>query len=79
MFFVQTSTPPPCMHQKLTRHGWFCNQNNQFPTDSHDELEDNSINLSCSLDMQDFAKFLMFEDVIDSTILTYGEAYSSTT
>jgi hypothetical protein len=31
------------MHQKLTKHGRFCKQNNQLPTKSHDELEDNSI------------------------------------
>jgi hypothetical protein len=43
MFFVQTSTPPPRMHQKLTKHGKFCKQNNQLPTKSHDELKDNSI------------------------------------
>ena len=41
MFFVQTSTRPPNMHQKLTKHGRFCKQNNQLPTKSHDELEDN--------------------------------------
>jgi hypothetical protein len=43
MFFVQTSTIPPCMHQKLTKHGRFCKQNNQLPTKSHVELKDNSI------------------------------------
>jgi hypothetical protein len=43
MFFVQTSTPLPRMHQKLTKHGKFCKQNNQLPTISHDELEDNSV------------------------------------
>jgi hypothetical protein len=42
MFFVQPSTPPPRMHQKLTKHGRFCKQNNQLPTKSHDELKDNS-------------------------------------
>ena len=42
MFFVQTSTQPPNMHLKLTKHGKFCNQNNQLPTKSRDELEDNS-------------------------------------
>jgi hypothetical protein len=26
MVFVQTSTPPPHMHQKLTKHGRFCKQ-----------------------------------------------------
>jgi hypothetical protein len=31
------------MHQKLTKHGKFCKQNNQLPTKSHDELEDNPI------------------------------------
>jgi hypothetical protein len=43
MFFVQTSTLPPRMHQKLTKHGRFCKQNNQLPTKTPDELEDNSI------------------------------------
>jgi hypothetical protein len=42
MLFVQTSTPPPRMHQKLTKHERFCEQNNQLPTKSHDELKDNS-------------------------------------
>jgi hypothetical protein len=42
MFFVQTSTLPPRMHQKLTKHGKFCKQNNQLPTKSHDELKDDS-------------------------------------
>ena len=43
MFFVQTSTLPPRMHQKLTKHEKFCKQNNQLLTKNHDELEDNSI------------------------------------
>ena len=31
------------MHLKLTKHGRFCiKQNNQLPTKSHDELDDNS-------------------------------------
>ena len=42
-FFVQTPHYLPRMHQKLTKHGRFCKQNNQLPTKSHDELEDNSI------------------------------------
>jgi hypothetical protein len=42
MFFVQTSTLPPRMHQKLTKPGRFCKQNNQLPTKSHVELKDNS-------------------------------------
>jgi hypothetical protein len=42
MFFVQTSTLPPHMHQKLTKHGKFYKQNNQLPTKSHVELKDNS-------------------------------------
>jgi hypothetical protein len=42
MFFVQTSALPPCMHQKLTKHGRFCKQNNQLPTKSHVQLNDNS-------------------------------------
>ena len=48
MFFVQTSTRPPNMHLKLTKHGRFCKQNNQLPTESYDELKDNSTRLkSC--------------------------------
>jgi hypothetical protein len=43
MSFVQNSTLPPSMHHKLTKHGKFCKQNNQLPTKSHDELENNSI------------------------------------
>ena len=43
MFFVQTSKLFPRMHQKFIKHGRFCKQNNQLPTKSHDELEDNSI------------------------------------
>ena len=42
MFFVQTSTRPPNMHLKLTKHGKFYKQNNQLPTKSHDEFKDNS-------------------------------------
>ena len=42
MLLVQTSTQPPNMHLKLTKHGRFCKQNNQLPTKSHDELKDNS-------------------------------------
>jgi hypothetical protein len=30
------------MHQKLTKHGRFCEQNNHLPTKSHVELKDNS-------------------------------------
>jgi hypothetical protein len=43
MFYVQTSTLPPRMHQKLTKHGRFCKQNNQLPTKTHVELKDDSI------------------------------------
>jgi hypothetical protein len=42
MFYVQTSTLPPHMHQKLTKHVRFCKQNNQLPTKTHVELKDNS-------------------------------------
>jgi hypothetical protein len=41
MFYVQTSTLPPRMHHKLTKHGRFCKQNNQLPTKTHVELKDN--------------------------------------
>jgi hypothetical protein len=43
MFFVQTSTLPPRMYQRLTKYGRFCKQNNQLLTKSHNELKDNSI------------------------------------
>jgi hypothetical protein len=42
MFYVQTSTLPPRMYQKLIKHGRFCRKNNQLPTKSHVELKDNS-------------------------------------
>jgi hypothetical protein len=42
MFFVQTSTLPPRMHHKFTKHGRFCKRNNQLPTKTHIELKDNS-------------------------------------
>ena len=42
MFFVQTSTWPPNMHLKLTKHGRFYKQNNKLPTKGHDEVKDNS-------------------------------------
>jgi hypothetical protein len=42
MFYLQTSTLPPRMHHKLTKHGRFCKQNNQLPTKTHVELKDNS-------------------------------------
>jgi hypothetical protein len=45
-FYVQTPTLPPRMHQKLTKHGRFCKQNNQPPTKSHVELKNNSIVLT---------------------------------
>ena len=40
MLFVQSSTRPPNIHQKLTKQS---KQNNQLPTKSHDKLEENSI------------------------------------
>ena len=40
--FVQTFTLPSSMHQKLTKHGRYCMQNNQLPIQSHVEIEDNS-------------------------------------
>jgi hypothetical protein len=46
MFFVQTSTLPPHMHQKLTKHRKFCKQNNQLPTKTHVELKDNMLAIS---------------------------------
>ena len=42
MFYLQTSTLPPRMHHKLTKHERFCKQNNQLPTKSNVELKDNS-------------------------------------
>jgi hypothetical protein len=48
MSFVQTSTLPPRMHQKLPKHGRFCKQNNQLPAKSHVELKD-EINVSMKL------------------------------
>ena len=42
-FYLQTSTLPPCMHHKLTKHGRFCKQNNQLPTKTRVELKDKSV------------------------------------
>ena len=39
MFFVQTSTPTPNMHRKLTEYGpKFCIHNNQLPAKTHVEV-----------------------------------------
>ena len=43
MFFAQTSTQPPSMLRKLSRHGRHCMELNQFLTKSHARLEDDSI------------------------------------
>lgn len=43
MLFVQISTLPPIVHQKLTKHGMSCIQNNQLPTKGLAEWKDNSI------------------------------------
>ena len=42
------------MHQKLTKHGRFCKQNNQLPIKSHVELKDNSSNLNLSIATESF-------------------------
>ena len=42
MFFVQVSTPPPSMHQKLTEHGRCCIHNKQLLTKTYVALENNS-------------------------------------
>ena len=55
MFYVQTSTLRPRMHQKLTNHGKFCMQNNQLPTKSHVELKDNSIIHACYISVASIA------------------------
>ena len=41
MFFLLISTVPPSMQRKLTENGECCMQNNQLPTNSHGEVEDN--------------------------------------
>ena len=43
MFFVQISTLPPSIHQKLTTYGRYCKQNNHLPTKSHVELEEDTM------------------------------------
>jgi hypothetical protein len=43
MSFVQTDTLMPSMHRKLIGHGRCCMQNNELPTISHVEVEDNFI------------------------------------
>jgi hypothetical protein len=65
MFYVQTSTLPPRMHQKLTKHGKFCKQNNQLPTKTHVELKDNSISNGF---LTDSAFYSACEDVWEEII-----------
>ena len=43
MFFVQSSTPTPRMHQKLTEHGQFCMQNIPLLAKNLVDLKDNYI------------------------------------
>lgn len=43
MVFVQISTPPQSMHQKLTKHGRCCMQINRLLFKSHVGLKDTSI------------------------------------
>ena len=47
MFFVEISALPPKVHQKLTKHGRCCMQNNQLLTKSYVDFKDNSIVLVC--------------------------------
>jgi hypothetical protein len=76
MFFVQTSTLPPRMHHKLTKHGRFCKQNNQLPTKSHVEFKDNSIislilsfgalsGENCQLVIDDLVEVRDFKEIMD--------------
>jgi hypothetical protein len=41
MFYVQTSTLLPSMHQKLAKHGMWCMQNSQLSSKTHVEFEHN--------------------------------------
>jgi hypothetical protein len=66
MFFVQTSTLPPSMHHKLTKHGSFSKQNNQFPTKTHVELKDNSIAMQ-EVEFQSILSFSPDTVIFDST------------
>jgi hypothetical protein len=54
---------PPRMHQKLTKHGRFCKQNNQLPTRSHVELKDNYI---MSISTKSVFPFLMVKYLDES-------------
>ena len=47
MLFIETSTLPPSMSQKHTKHERCNIQNNQRLTKSHVELEDNPYNVPC--------------------------------
>jgi hypothetical protein len=57
------------MHHKLTKHGKFCKQNNQLPTKSHDELEDNSIRLSYLSRIKKYKESVYIYDADMLTIL----------
>ena len=43
MFIIQTFTPTPSMYQKLTKRGKYCMQDNQLPTKTLVEWNENSI------------------------------------
>lgn len=43
MSFIQTSTPSPCMHQKLITNDKYCIQNKHLPTKTPVELVDKLI------------------------------------
>ena len=64
MFFDQTSTQPPSMHRKRTKHERCCMQNNQLPTDSHVELEENCN--ACWL-LRGLSSFLNLFIILDGT------------
>ena len=72
MFFDQTSTLPPSMHRKLTKHERCCMQNNQLPTDSHVELEENYNACWLLRGLSSFLNLLMDLDGTGGQIWSYG-------
>lgn len=72
MYFGQTSTLPPSIHQKLHKHDRCCMQHNQLPSKIHVGLEDNLLTENCRTGSSDLFStisssdlFLKYSDYIE--------------
>ena len=60
MLFIQTSTPTPIMHQKVTKYRKYCMQNNQLSAKTLVELKYNSIRVWGRLPL---LQYFSYEDI----------------